>query len=240
MNESKSRIVVALDGLLFAKCVELICEIGSRAVMWKIHDLWDREGPQVVEKLLKAGAGRVWVDLKLHDIPETVRLRAKAVAEAGATAVTVHASGGIEMMRAAVDNVPFVFAVTVLTSLSEENAHLVFGQPSKAAVINMARSAKLAGAYGIVCSPKEISIIRSQQELADLKLVTPGIRPQDSQTQDQKRFDTPAAAIQAGGDFQVIGQPITQAADPVAAFTKIEQEIQDALVDKAMAVASGS
>ncbi len=219
---------MALDGLGIDECLMLVRQIGSVYAV-KIHDLWDREGPGVVQVLREAGAPRVWVDLKLKDIPNTVGLRAKAVRDAGADILTVHASGEIEMMEAAVANgPPIIFAITVLTSLSEEQAHLLHGQPSKAAVLYMARLAKLAGIYGIVSSPQEVGVLAKRPELRGMELVVPGIRPAGTEDADQKRVNTPAAAIKAGARRLVVGRPITQADDPVEALDRIAEEIAPA------------
>ena len=128
---NEKRIILAADGLSLGQCLDLASEIGNWVYAIKIHSLYDQHGPTVVRGLLDAGANRVWVDAKLYDIPNTVKLRAQAIAESGADILTVHASGEVEMMMAAVEGGPAeVYAVTVLTSMSEEQAHLTFGQPS--------------------------------------------------------------------------------------------------------------
>ena len=185
------RIVIALDGLKKERCWELVSQLMKSSApprTFKIHDLWDREGPQVVRELVRAGAPWVWADLKLKDIPVTVGHRARAVRDAGATMLTVHASGGVEMMQSAVENgPPWILAVTALTSLSEEEVHLLHGQPVKAAVLYQARLAKLAGVRGIVCSPQEVAVLAERPELKGLEFFTPGIRPAGQDAADQKR-----------------------------------------------------
>lgn len=228
----RERIIVALDGLGADESLMLVREIGGVYAV-KIHDLWDREGPGVVQVLKDAGAPRVWVDLKFKDIPNTVGLRARAVRDAGADIVTVHASGEIEMMQAALEHGPSeIFAVTVLTSLSEEQAHLLHGQPSKAAVLYMARLAKLAGVHSVVCSPQEVGVLVKRPELEGMEFIVPGIRPAGAETADQKRVNTPAAAIKAGASRLVVGRPVTQADDPIRALDQIAEEIASAMEGK--------
>ncbi|MFW5853411.1 MAG: orotidine-5'-phosphate decarboxylase [Patescibacteria group bacterium] len=225
MSDS-NRIVLAVDELSLDQCLELASKVGDWVYAIKIHNVFDQQGPDVVQRLRDAGARRIWVDAKLHDIPNTVKLRAKAIAESGADILTVHASGEIEMMMAAVEAGPSeIYAITVLTSLGEEQAHLLHGQPSKAEVLYLARLAKLAGVHGIVCSPKEVGILAKRSELQGLKFITPGVRSPGKATDDQKRVDTPAGAIASGSTHLVVGRQITQATDPVDALCQIEEEI---------------
>lgn len=221
-------IMLAADDLSPEECVSLAVMTQERVGAIKIHSTFDQCGRELVRALHSEGA-RVWIDLKLHDIPNTVRLRAKALAEAGADIITVHASGGIEMMRAAVESGIEVYAITVLTSLSEEETHLLHGHPSKAAVLYLARQAKMAGVHGVVCSPKEVGILSKRPELQGLKFITPGIRSAGKSLDDQQRVDTPAAALKAGAHRLVIGRQITKSPDPYNAVTELEAEITEAL-----------
>lgn len=225
VQPNQARVILAMDGMDLSKSLALVSKIGNQAFASKVHDLWDAEGPSVVGMLKEAGANRVMLDLKFHDIPQTVALRAKKAYNVGADLLTVHAGGGIAMMKAAVDNFPFVLAVTVLTSLTEEEAHLLYGQPAKAAVLRLARDAKLAGVHGIVCSPQEVGVLSKRPELAGLTFVTPGVRSPGKGVDDQKRVDTPAAAIAAGARYLVVGREVVRADDPVAALTAIEEQI---------------
>jgi orotidine-5'-phosphate decarboxylase len=221
-----------LDGLPLEVCCNLVASLKDEVGAYKIHDLWDLFGSTAVQKLKDVGAGRVWVDLKLHDIPNTVRLRVNAVAASGADIVTVHASGGIEMMRQAVDCIVGkleVYAITALTSLSEEEIHLTYGQPSKAAVLRLARLAKMAGVHGVVCSPKEVGFLAKRPELKGLKFIVPGVRSPGVAAGDQERVDTPAGAIEAGATCIVVGRQITEACDQLAAFRAVEAEIAEVL-----------
>ena len=227
----QSNIIVALDGLGLDSAAALVSQLKGKPYAYKIHDLWDQQGPGVVRKLLGNGAPRIFVDLKLHDIPNTVALRARAVRNAGATMLTVHASGGTEMMRAAVENgPPEIYAVTVLTSLSDGDAHKMYGQPAAAAALRMARLTQcVRGIAGIVCSPQEVGLLATRQDLDGMKFITPGIRPAGKEAADQRRVDTPESAIYAGAHFLVIGRPITQAPNPVAAFDIINAEMLHAI-----------
>ncbi|MBI4215660.1 MAG: orotidine-5'-phosphate decarboxylase [Parcubacteria group bacterium] len=219
--------IVALDELTLEQSLALIHKTNDKVYAYKIHNLWDQHGPSVVEQLKKAGAQKVWVDLKFKDIPNTVKLRSQAVRAAGADILTVHASGGIKMMKAALQSgIPEVYAVTVLTSLSEEETQLLHGHSSKATVLHLAQLAKLAGVHGIVCSPQEVGILSEASELKPLKLIVPGVRSAGQSAEDQQRVDTPAAAIQAGATHLVIGRQITQADDPVEALKNLSKEIE--------------
>lgn len=221
-----SRIILAADELDLKKCLELASKVGDKVYAIKIHNVFDQHGPGVVQRLRDAGARRVWVDAKLHDIPNTVKLREKAISESGADILTVHAAGEIEMMMAAVEAGPSeIYAVTVLTSLGEEQVNLLYGQSSKATVLYLARLAKLSGVHGIVCSPQEVGILAKRPELRGLKFVTPGVRSVGKSTDDQKRVDTPAGAIASGSTHLVVGRQVTQAADQVDALRRIEEEI---------------
>ncbi len=225
MRNTSECVILAADGLDLPQVLDLVDEIGDRLYAVKIHSLWDRHGPGVVRQLLDAGAPRIWVDLKLHDIPETVRDRAKAVAESGAHLVTVHASGGIEMMMAACESGIDVIAVTVLTSLEEDEVHLLHGHPSKAEVLALTRLARMAGVPSVVCSPREVGILAKRPELKGMNFITPGVRSLGVAVDDQKRVDTPANAIKAGATRLVIGRQITRADSPLAALEPIELEI---------------
>lgn len=233
LGDAGQRIVVALDDLSLSEALAVASTLEKRPFAFKIHNLWDNVGAIVVGSFRNQGILRLWADMKLKDIPNTVALRARVFRDAGVDILTVHASGEIEMMQAAVENgPPMILAVTVLTSLSEEQTHLLHGQPAKAAVLYQVRLAKLAGMHGIVCSPKEVGILAKRPELKGMEFVTPGVRPAGQEVGDQKRFDTPAAAIKAGATRLVIGRPITKAPDPVAAFNAIAAEIAAALAER--------
>ncbi len=226
---TKERVILATDGLSLRECLELTQTIGNLVYAVKIHDLYDLNGPETVKMLHEAGAQKVWVDHKLHDIPKTVQYRADAIIRSGADILTVHASGGIEMMMAAYQGIVELFAVTVLTSLTEEETTLLYGLPPKPAVINLARMAKLARVHGIVCSPQEVGILHKRPEFHEIrfgpKFIVPGVRSPGVDVGDQKRVDTPANAIKSGASHIVVGRQLTTSPNPMEALNKLEEEI---------------
>ena len=191
-------------------------------------------GPDIVKEVI-SGGGKVMLDLKLHDIPNTVRKAAKNAGALGAELLTVHASGGSAMLKAAVEGVmeagsrTQVLAVTVLTSIDEETLQneLGVGKSVLDQVKSLALLAKESGVDGVVCSPKEIKIIRECCG-PDFLIVTPGIRPKGSAVGDQKRIKTPSEAISDGASYIVVGRPITEAASPAGAMQDILNEIENA------------
>lgn len=221
------RIIVAADELTEQQTLALTSSVGSSCYAIKIHELYDCIGPSIIKELKDAGARRVWVDAKLHDIPNTVRARTRAYVAAGADIVSAHASGGVEMLKAAKEGAgkAEVYAITVLTSLSEEEAGSVFGRPLKEQVLALAKTAKAAGVDGIVCSPKEVGMLSNDPELRGIALIVPGVRSPGADTHDQKRVATPHDAIAAGAARIVVGRQITTAPDPVAALSAIEAEL---------------
>lgn len=224
MNDT---IIIAADELSLQDCIDLTEKIGDRVYAIKVHGAYDEFGPDVVGKLKSAGATRVWMDAKLHDIPNTARFRAEAFAKAGVDIITVHASGGVEMMRAACEGAPNaeIYAVTVLTSLAEEDVQAIYGKSVEEAVRELAHMAKRAGVAGVVCSPKEVTMLAGDPELTGLKFVVPGVRSEGKDAHDQKRVATPKEAVDAGATHLVIGRQVVTAADPVAALEEIEAEL---------------
>jgi orotidine-5'-phosphate decarboxylase len=187
-------------------------------------------GPDLVRNLVRRGP--VFLDLKFHDIPAQVEGAVRNVARLGVAYTNVHAAGGSRMVKAAVagggDDVD-VLAVTVLTSLDDPDLAAVgLAGPSEVAVLRLAELALDAGAAGLVCSPREVAAIRARfgpRERGGPVLVVPGIRPQGAETGDQRRIDTPAAALEAGADHIIVGRPITTAPDPAAAARGILDEL---------------
>jgi len=173
----------------------------------------------------------IFLDLKLHDIPNTVAGAVRSVSKLNVTYLTLHAAGGREMMQAAqyaADGKMMLLAVTILTSLDGEDLEeMGFALPPQEAVVRLARITEESGLAGIVCSPKEIQPVRNSLG-EDLALMVPGIRPAGSATQDQKRVMTPQEAMQAGATHLVIGRPITGADDPAAAAAEIMASLQKA------------
>ena len=225
-SKEMAEIIVALDGLTFGGALELAEKLSGTGVLFKANDLLDDPGPAIIKDL--AVSGGVMADPKFHDIPNTVGNRVKKLAVLSPKFITVHASGGVPMMRAAVENCgdSQILAVTVLTSLSEDECNLIFGAPVKAKVLQFARDAVLAGVHGMVCSPKELEFLSKFPELAGLIKVTPGIRPVwHLGTEDQARVTTPADAVKMGANYLVIGRPIVKAEDPAEAVRKTQEEI---------------
>lgn len=230
--EVKDRIIVALDVDSLDKARALVESLAPRVGCFKVGlELLTAVGaPKVVEFVHSLG-GQVFYDGKFDDIPNTIGGATKAIAGLNVKMFNVHASAGIEAMMSAVANKgqSLVLAVTVLTSLEENNANLIFGGPSKARVLQFARDAKLAGCDGIICSPQELELLGKQKELAGLLKITPGVRPLWAAAGDQKRIMTPSEAIKAGATALVIGRPITkpptEVGSPVDAVQKIAEEI---------------
>ncbi len=224
MNE---RIILSADELDEQQLLALVSAVGDRVYAVKVHDAYDRFGPGIVGELKDAGAKKVWMDAKLHDIPNTARARAKAFADNGIDIITVHASGGVEMMKAAKEGAGSaeVYAVTVLTSLSEEAASSIYHQKVQEQVLALAHLADEAGVDGVVCSPQEVGMLAGDPSLARLKFITPGVRSPGADAHDQKRVMTPHEALAAGATHLVIGRQITTAADPVSALDALESEL---------------
>lgn len=225
------RIIVALDFPAEAPALALLERLDPARCRVKVgKELFTRVGPRLVETAAAAGFD-VFLDLKFHDIPNTVAAACAAAADLGAWMMNVHASGGPAMLRAARERLeahpspPLLIAVTVLTSLDSADLAAVgcAGDPAER-VLKLARLTQSAGLDGIVCSPLEAASVRAALG-ADLKLVTPGVRPASAERGDQKRVMTPAQALSAGADYLVIGRPITGAPEPMRALAAIEQEI---------------
>ncbi len=190
-------------------------------------ELFYAEGPAIVREI-KARGHRVFLDLKLHDIPNTVRKAMRVLSGLGADICNVHAAGTVEMMRAAREGLgpdALLIAVTQLTSTSEERMRreLLIDADMPATIAHYARNAKEAGLNGVVCSPLEAGLVKEACG-KDFLTVTPGIRFADSAADDQVRITTPARARELGSDFIVVGRPITAAADPVAAWRRCKNE----------------
>jgi orotidine-5'-phosphate decarboxylase len=186
-------------------------------------ELYLRYGPEVVASIRGASGVKIFLDLKLHDIPATVTGAARAVARLRPELLTVHAAGGPEVIRAAVEGAPVttIAAVTVLTSLNQETLERIgMLGPMSDAVRRLAVLAVEAGARGLVCSPQEVAAVRAEVG-PDITLITPGVRPVGSSVHDQARTATPEEALRAGANLLVIGRPITGAPDPGAAAAAI-------------------
>jgi orotidine-5'-phosphate decarboxylase len=232
---SDPRIIVSLDYPDMARALDLVRRLEPARCRVKVgKELFTCSGPPVVEKLISSGFA-VFLDLKFHDIPNTVAAACTAAAGLGVWMLNVHASGGAGMIaaaRTAIDqstHKPLLVAVTVLTSMSDQDMRET-GVAATAAdqVLKLARLSSKNGADGVVCSAQEASVLRKEFG-RDFYLVTPGIRPRGADTNDQQRIVTPGEAISAGSDYLVIGRPITQAKDPLQALLEIEKEVNAAL-----------
>jgi orotidine-5'-phosphate decarboxylase len=231
ITEVRDRLIIALDVSSSAAAQSIVSAVGESAHIYKVgKQLFTAEGPQLVRDLI-AGGRKVFLDLKFHDIPNTVAAAVAQAAKLNVKMLTVHASGGSKMLRAAVEAArtaerpPMVLAVTVLTSMEDSDLP---GIGVRGTVVDQAlRLATLAitsGCDGIVTSAHEVRELRS--ELGDdFAIVTPGVRPAGSERGDQVRVVTPAEAIEAGATHIVVGRPITAAADPAAAAKRILQQI---------------
>ena len=231
-------ILVALDVESAAKAIELADTLRGSVGGFKIgKQLFTAAGPSMVRELTSRG-DRVFLDLKFHDIPNTVAGAVQSAVATGAWMVNVHASGGSAMMKAAAEAAkktadalsrprPLVIAVTVLTSMNDEALQEIgVGRTMMDQVVHLARLTQSAGLDGVVASPLEIAAIRSACG-SDFQIVTPGIRPADQQGKDdQARTMTPAEAMAAGSSYMVIGRPITAAPNPREAAEKIAASLR--------------
>ena len=230
--KAKDRLIVALDVSSATQAQRIVQAIGESASTYKIgKQLFTAEGPQVVRDLVASGR-KVFLDLKFHDIPNTVAAAVRAACELGISMLTVHASGGSKMLKAAVEAAgqssakPLVLAVTVLTSFTDADVQEI-GVPGTtlSQALHLGALARAAGCGGLVASAKEVAELR--RELGEgFAIVTPGIRPAGSAAGDQSRVVTPADAIAAGATHLVIGRPILEAPDPAKAAADIVAEIE--------------
>ena len=235
---ARERIVVALDVDNAASALRLVEQLRGEVGMFKIgKQLFTSQGPSIVKKVLEMGE-KVFLDLKFHDIPNTVAQAGVEAARLGVSIFNVHALGGSDMMRRTVEAVseavqresltrPLMLAVTVLTSHDQNSlSEIGIDRPVQEQVVRLALLAKSAGMDGVVASPMEILPIREAVAGQDFVILTPGVRPAGSDLNDQKRVMTPGEAVSAGADYLVIGRPLTGAQDPAAAAKKISKEIE--------------
>lgn len=229
----KERVIPALDTQSDKELNFLIKELSGEAEIVKIGmESFYTYGSDIITRL-KGEGFRVFLDLKMHDIPSTVGRASKTLGKLGVDILNVHCAGGLDMMRAGLEgfsegnNKGIMIGVTQLTSTSQSvmNKELLISGTVQAAVLSMANTAKSAGLHGVVCSAHEISIIKENLG-NDFKTITPGIRPKGISADDQKRIMTPAQAIGLGSDYLVIGRAITQAASPKLAFQNIIKDIE--------------
>jgi len=224
-------VVVALDYPSAQPALELVEQLRPRLCRLKVgKELFTRSGPALVEELQQRGF-EVFLDLKYHDIPNTVAAAVRAAAELGVWMVNVHASGGRRMMEAAAEALqgvsrrPILIGVTVLTSMGDDDLReLGYTQTARERVLSLAALAADSGLDGVVCSAQEAPALREQRG-RDFCLVTPGIRLAGDDAGDQRRVLTPAQAMAAGADYLVIGRSITGASDPLAALERVHREL---------------
>jgi orotidine-5'-phosphate decarboxylase len=234
MNDPRSSLIVALDVPDRAAALNAVENLSGHVGYFKIGlELFTREGPRLVEEIRDRGE-KIFLDLKLHDIPNTVKGAVRSARALGVQMLTVHASGGPQMMAAACQEAqssatpPLILAVTALTSLSEADVQNlgVLGTTAQW-VERLARLAHNSGIRGVVASAKELAMLRANFR-DQLQFVIPGIRPAGTALQDQSRAVTPAEAIHAGANYIVVGRPILQAPDPAGAADAIVAEISQA------------
>lgn len=235
---TKDKIIVALDVPTAADALSIVDELKNEVGAFKVGlQLFTSAGPEFVRKLVDTGE-RVFLDLKFHDIPNTVAKASVEAAKLGVWMFNVHASGGGEMMRRTAQEVgdaceglgidrPVIIAVTVLTSSNNDTLKEVgIANETEPQVLNLAELTAKCGLDGVVASPLEIEPIRARIASREFRIVTPGIRPSSATNDDQKRVMTPGSALSKGADHLVIGRPITAAADRLAAVAEIICEIE--------------
>jgi orotidine-5'-phosphate decarboxylase len=242
MLSPRERLIVALDVSSSTEALEIVSSLAGSVQTYKVGmQLYTAEGPQIVRELVAAGK-RVFLDLKYHDIPNTVAAAVHEAAQLGVSMLTVHASGGKKMLQAAAEAAlssagqvgadaparPQILAVTILTSMDNDDLNET-GVPGPLTdqVLHLASMALHAGCDGVVCSAHEVRNLRAKLG-SDFLAVTPGVRPAGAAHGDQARVVTPAEAIAAGATHLVVGRPITAAADPTAAVQSVLQDMEKA------------
>ncbi|NOS98636.1 MAG: orotidine-5'-phosphate decarboxylase [Methylotenera sp.] len=229
-SNNDPKIIVALDYADAANALKLVNQLDPTLCRLKVgKELFTAAGPQFVEQLTRSNFG-VFLDLKFHDIPNTVAKACSAASNLGVWMLNVHASGGLEMMQAAHEAVsasetkPLLIAVTVLTSMNQATLNQIGINTDLAThVLNLAKLTKQAGLDGVVCSALEAKMLRTALG-GDFCLVTPGIRPANVNQDDQSRVVTPADALKNGASYLVVGRPITLATNPLQALEAIHAE----------------
>ena len=225
----KEKVCIALDVGSRNEALDLVRLLHDSVGMFKVGmQLFTAEGPSLVMEIIKAG-GKVFLDLKFHDIPNTVKNAAAEAAKLGVSMMTIHTAGGAVLMHAVASELrekfgsakPLVVGITVLTSLDDKSLGEVgISSNMETQVLRMARLAENSGLDGVVCSPREIQMIRSAVGRA-FRIVTPGIRMPGQSSDDQQRTATPREAIASGADYIVVGRAVTNAGDPRAAMAAV-------------------
>jgi orotidine-5'-phosphate decarboxylase len=234
MNDPRSRLIVALDVPDRTAALAAVKRLSGHVGFFKLGlEIFTREGPALAEEIQNRGE-KIFLDLKLHDIPNTVRGAVRSACRLGVHMLTLHASGGSGMLAAACEEAqsfgspPLLLAVTALTSLSSQEMRAIgVAEPVERWVEQLAELAHQSGIRGIVASALELSMLRRKFQ-DEMRYVIPGIRPAGAALQDQSRAATPGEAIKAGADYLVVGRPILQAPDPASAADSIVAEIRQA------------
>jgi orotidine-5'-phosphate decarboxylase len=241
LGPEDNKLIIALDVETASEARQLVAMLRDVTGAFKIgSQLFTATGPQFVRELIRDGA-RIFLDLKFHDIPNTVAAAGIEATRLGVFMFNVHASGGSEMMRRTMDAVgetsereglvrPSVIGVTVLTSADDATlAEIGVGAASEAQVVRLARLVEASGLDGVVSSPHEIMAVRAAVTSREFLIVTPGVRPADSPKDDQRRIMTPHDAVQAGADYLVVGRAVIGAPDPMQAAIAILEEMSSGL-----------
>ena len=237
MKNADCRVIVALDYPEASAAFSFVDQVSPDLCRLKVgKELFTSAGPAFVEQLVARGYD-VFLDLKFHDIPNTVAKACAAAAGLGVWMMNVHALGGRRMMEAAREALekqgghkPMLIAVTILTSMEQQDlAEIGLSGAPQENVSRLATLANQSGLDGVVCSPKEVEML-TQQEGREFALVTPGIRPAGAEVNDQKRIMTPGDAVRAGSHYLVIGRPITQAAQPIEVLRSIDDELRGLVI----------
>lgn len=234
-QDYRDRLIVALDVPNATSARRLVQQIGGSVSTYKVGlQLFTAEGPDLVRELIAYGH-KVFLDLKLHDIPNTVAKAVKAAADLGVSMLTVHGAAGAAVLKAAVeaaDHKLSILAVTVLTSLTDEDLQEIgFSSGTLDQALRIASLARSCGCDAVVTSAREVAALR--RLLGEgFGIVVPGVRPEGSERNDQERIATPAAAIAAGASHLVVGRPITQSSDPAKAATAILEEMAGAVISR--------
>lgn len=225
--QARERLVIAVDVSSREEILKLVDELRGTVGIFKIGlQAFIANGPSIVREIVASGE-RVFLDLKIHDIPNTAKHAVAEAAALGASIATVHTAGGPAMLQACAHDALLVLGVTVLTSLDDaELARIGFAGTPMDNAVRLARLAKDSGLRGVVASPLEIEAIRDACG-SEFVILTPGIRPAGADVGDQRRTMTPREAIGAGADYIVVGRPVTSAADPRSAAQRIVDEMKD-------------
>lgn len=239
-DSAKNKLIVALDVETAREAFELFARLREVAGMFKIgSQLFTAAGPDIVREIVRAG-GRVFLDLKFHDIPNTVAAASVEATRLGVSLLTLHACGGGEMMRRTVEAVteashqegisgPILVGVTVLTSADDETlTEIGLSSRVESQVERMARLAARSGMDGVVASPREVKLVRAAVNQPGFLIVTPGVRTIGASADDQRRVMTPREAVRAGADYLVVGRSILKATDPARAATEIIEDMETA------------